>query len=293
MGNLRNAASGRAMDEELLRARWAGLTFDNDYVFGAVLKTNLELCRRLLVSVLEVPIGQVELVTPQREISPSQRAKSVRLDAYAEDGSGRIFDIEMQRNNEIWLPKRARYYQSAMDTEQLDKGVGYEDLPATYVIFFCTFDPFGRGLKKYTYRQACVEDGSFDPWDGATRIFLNARGTLGEVNSDLQGVLDYLAGHNEREGELVRDIESTVQQVLSSDARRSEFMKYEADLMDARRHGRVEGREQGLAEGESGAYAKLDQLAEELFKQGRADELTLALRDAEARDRLYQEFGIK
>lgn len=70
-------------------------------------------------------------------------------------------------------------------------------------------------------------------------------------------------------------------------------MKYEADLMDARRHGRVEGREQGLAEGESGAYAKLDQLAEELFKQGRADELTLALRDAEARDRLYQEFGIK
>ena len=279
-------------DEDLLKARWAGLTFDNDYIFGAVLRTNLEVCRRLLEAVLEVPINRVELVATQRDLSVSQRAKSVRLDAYVEDGSGRVFDVEMQRNNEVHLPKRARYYQSIMDTEQLDKGVGFDDLPETYVIFFCTFDPFGRGLRKYTYRQTCIEDGSTESWDETTRIFLNAKGRTGTVSEDLQGVLDYLAGHNDREGDLIKDIESTVSEVLSSEANRRDFMKYEADLMSARRSAGAEGRAEGRAEGEESAYEKMARLSTRLSEAGRSDELALAMQDSAVRERLFREFGI-
>lgn len=280
-------------DEELLKARWAGLTFDNDFMFGAVLRTNLDVCRRLLESVLEVPIDRVELVTTQKDLSVSQRAKSVRLDAYVKDGSGRVFDVEMQKNNEVQLPKRARYYQSIMDTEQLDKGMRFDDLPNTYVIFFCTFDPFGRGLRKYTYRQTCVEDGSTKPWDGTSRIFLNAKGKTGQVSEDLQGVLDYLLGHNDREGDLIKDIESTVDEVLSSETNRREFMKYEADLMDARRSAAAEGRAEGKIEGEASAYDKLGRLAAALTEAGRSDELVAAMQDSAVREKLLQEFGIE
>ena len=37
-----------------------------------------------------------------------------------------------------------------MDVSQLKPGEDYDTLPESYVIFICTFDPFGKGLYKYT-----------------------------------------------------------------------------------------------------------------------------------------------
>lgn len=291
----------RESDVEQLIARWSGLTFSNDFIFGAVLKSNLDICRRLLQCVLEVPIRRVELVAPQREISPALGAKSVRLDAYVNDDSGRVFDVEMQQSAALQLPKRARYYQAAMDTEQLDKGADYEQLPETFVIFFCTFDPFGRGLKRYTYRQACVEDCSFVPWDGTERVYLNAVGTNGTVNEELQGVLDYLSGHNEVGNDLVRDIKGAVTQVLSSEEKRRDFVNMELKLMDARRHAMAEGRREGLeagraegrAEGRNSTLDLLAKVSAELERRGRGSELSRAVAEPEYLDALCKEFDIK
>ncbi|MEE1273077.1 MAG: Rpn family recombination-promoting nuclease/putative transposase [Olegusella sp.] len=320
-------------DKEACEAMWPGLTFRDDYVFGAVLKSNLDVTRRLLECVLEIPIERVAVVTPQRASYPSQRAKSVRLDAYVQDGSGHVFDVEMQNYASQQLTKRARYYQSVMDTEQLDRGISYLDLPDTFVIFFCDSDPFGRGLKRYTYRQSCVEDGSFVPWDGSQKVYLNARGTQGEVNKELQAVLDYLAGHTIGEESLVRDIENTVAEVLSSEERRREFVDMQTKMMDEHRMGHDEGHEEGLAEGleqgikqgiqqgieqgiqqgieqgiqqgiEQGiqqgeergrteAVRKISQLAEALASADRQDELTAALADQNLLDALCKEFDIQ
>ena len=250
-------------------ALWPGLTFRDDYVFGAVLKSNLDVTRRLLECILELPIEKVSVVTPQRTSSPSRAAKSVRLDAYVRDGSGRVFDVEMQNYASRQLVKRARYYQSVMDTEQLDQGTSYLDLPDTFVIFFCDSDPFGRGLKRYTYRQACVEDGSFAPWDGSQKVYLNARGTTGEVNNELQAVLDYLAGHTRSDDNLVRDIERSVTEVLSSEERRREFVDMQTKMMDEHRMGHEEGLEEGLEQGlAEGLERGLKQGIEQGFEQG-------------------------
>lgn len=295
----------RESDIEQLNARWAGLTFANDFVFGAVLKSNLDICRRLLQCVLEIPIQRVELVAPRRSISPALGAKSIRLDAYVNDDSGRVFDVEMQQSTALQLPKRARYYQAAMDTEQLDKGADYEQLPETFVIFFCTFDPFGRGLRRYTYRQACMEDGSFSPWDGTERVYLNAVGTSGSVGDELQGVLDYLSGHNEKENELVRDIKGAVTQVLSSEDKRRDFVNMELKLMDARRHAMAEGRKEGLEEGRAAGLAEgraegrndtlsmLAKVSAELEKRGRESELARAIAEPDFLEALCREFGIE
>ena len=296
-------------NREQAEALWPSLGFSNDYIFGAVLKSNPDLCRRLLECVLDIPIRKVVIVTPQRESSPSLQAKSVRLDAYVGDDSGRVFDVEMQRYEARHLVKRARYYQAVMDTEQLDKGTDYQDLPDAFVIFFCTFDPFGRGLKRYTYRQACKEDGSFAPWDGSERVYLNTTGTRGDISDDLQSVLDYIAGHNNTENALVSDIEHAVTDVLSSEERRREFVDMQLRMQDEHRLGHEEGfaighaegleqglekgLEQGLEQGRADTLALLSRLSQALAEANRSDELPKALADSDYLDALCKEFGIK
>lgn len=39
----------------------------------------------------------------------------------------------------------------------LPTGVHYKELPETYIIFICTYDPFGKGLYKYTFDTKCNE----------------------------------------------------------------------------------------------------------------------------------------
>ena len=291
-----------------LEERWEELTFENDFVFGAVLQSDLDLCRRVLETVLDMPIDHVDLVEAQRSIAAAPDAKAVRFDVYAADGSGAVYDIEMQRVNGPDLARRARYYQSMLDTEQLDKGAEYSELPDTYIIFFCTFDPFRRGLRRYTFRQTCQEDSSVKTRDGATRIFLNAFGERGEVSGELSKLLRYVGGVYHSDEGLVGDIEASVRKVLSSEELRREFvmlgLKYAADRADARREGReegraegleegrAEGREEGRAEGREEAFARLAALRDALDEAGRSFELIPALGNADALEALFREFDI-
>ena len=57
------------------------------------------------------------------------------------------------------------------------------------MIFICTYDPFGKGRKVYTLENRCIEDTSIALGDEATKIILNAKGTVGEVNEELGNVL--------------------------------------------------------------------------------------------------------
>ena len=55
-----------------------------------------------------------------------------------------VLMCERQVKKKSALGKRSRYYQSQMDMEMLLSGSEYEELPNTYVIFICDFDPFGE-----------------------------------------------------------------------------------------------------------------------------------------------------
>ena len=87
-------------------------------------------------------------------------SKGVRFDVYTKD-ENRIFDIEIQTTNQKNLPKRARYYQSVIDMDNLSHGEKYSQLKESYVIFLCLFDPFGEKLPMYFFENTCLEkDGS-------------------------------------------------------------------------------------------------------------------------------------
>ena len=65
--------------------------------------------------------------------------------------------------------------------ELLSTGINYEQLPESYVIFICDFDPIGLGKYKYTRRQVIEEDLTYTHDDGSYTVFLSTVGLIKNV----------------------------------------------------------------------------------------------------------------
>ncbi len=149
-------------------------------------------CKGLLERVLEIPIDRVD-VSKEKSIVYHPEYKGVRLDVYAKDEKQTRYNVEMQVERKPALGKRSRYYQSQMDMEMLLTGEDYTELPNTYVIFICDFDPFGKDKYRYTFRTTCQESENVDLEDGRTTVFLNTRGkNESEVPGELVTFLQYM-----------------------------------------------------------------------------------------------------
>ena len=127
------------------------LTIKDNFMFGAVMCDENN-CRRLLELVLGFPIERVE-VSKEKSMIYHPEYKGVRLDVYAKDENHTHYNVEMQAVAHAALGKRARYYHSQMDMDLLVSGKEYVELPNTYIIFICDFDPFGLGKYRYTFRE--------------------------------------------------------------------------------------------------------------------------------------------
>lgn len=85
-----------------------------------------------------------------------------------------------------------------MDVASIPPGADFNDLKASYVIFICSFDPFGEGLYQYTFENLCKETG-IPLEDGTTKIFLNMQGRRVEgVSTELINFLQYIEESTEQ-----------------------------------------------------------------------------------------------
>ena len=150
------------------------LTLKDNFMFGAVMSEEAN-CKRLLELILGFPIARIE-VSKERSITYHPEYKGVRLDVYAADENNTRYNVEMQAAAETSLGKRSRYYHSQIDMELLQSGSSYSDLPDSYVIFICDFDPFGERKYRYSFIPSCQECPSARLKDGSCTIFLNTRG---------------------------------------------------------------------------------------------------------------------
>ena len=131
-----------------MRKSFDALTIADDYMFCAVMQ-DPALCKKLLNFVLEDSVGTITEVSYQTTFEGGS-SKGIRLDIWAGDERGKLYDIEMQTTDQKNLAKRLRYYQSAIDVGTLNKGWDYDNLPDIFIIFFCTFDYVNAGLPVYT-----------------------------------------------------------------------------------------------------------------------------------------------
>ena len=98
--------------------------------------------------------------------------RSVRLDILAEDESGKIYNIEIQRADKGADPRRARYNLAMLDSHALKRKSNFADLPETYIIFITENDYFGLGNPLYEVQKEIK--GTALPFDdGAHTIYVN------------------------------------------------------------------------------------------------------------------------
>ena len=221
------------------------LTIKDNFMFGAVMMDEGN-CKGLLERVLQIPIDRVE-ISKEKSIVYHPEYKGVRLDVYVKDEKQTRYNLEMQVEKKPALGKRSRYYQSQMDMEMLLSGEDYAELPNTYVIFICDFDPFGEGKYRYTLRMKCEESAEVKFVDGRTIVFLNTHGkNESEVPKELVTLLNYIredveGSEREFHDSYVERLQKFIREVKADREMEERFMIFEEMLKDERAEGRVEG----------------------------------------------------
>lgn len=233
------------------RTQFKELTISNAFLFSAVMADE-EICRRVIELALGIPIAKVHVCT-EKTMAYHPEYHGIRLDVYAADEKRSRFNIEMQVVFQRYLPKRSRYYHSQLDMDALCTGETYENLPDTYVIFICDFDPFGKGLYRYTCRTKCEEE-NFAVDDGIKTIYLNARGqNSDDVPSELVNFLQYVrASWQESEADFqdsfVRCLQEKVKSIKADRSMEERYMLLEEMMRNERKEGLEKGRLSGIAE---------------------------------------------
>lgn len=235
---------------------WEELTISDNFLFQKVMR-NRRICKLLIEKLLGIKVKKITYPTTEKVIEESPTQKGIRLDLYVETDDGTIIDIEMQTADKSlgWLPKRTRYYQAMIDLNVLGKGKDYIELKKSFVIFICTFDPFpGNNRNMYTFTNLCHEQDGLELGDGATKVFLNTKGTVGEVDGDIDKFLAYVDG-KAAEGEFTQDIAAEVERIKQHNETKVEYMTLMMELKEQRREGRDEGIESAREESALAMFA--------------------------------------
>ncbi len=235
------------LSQEEIGAVYETLDIIDDFMFGKVMQdenNSIELLERLTGNHIE----SVKTVVNQKVVKVTNDSKGVRYDIYVEDNRGIMYDTEMQKyasdKKAESLPKRARFYQGLMDLNALSKGEEYAELKESYVIFICTFDPFGKSLCCYEFESICKECDNLLLDDKRKILFFNTRGTIKNVSKEAADLLEYM---NTRQAtdEFTRHLADEVLKARQNKEWMVEYMKTWVHDLDVRNEGRAEGREEG------------------------------------------------
>jgi len=276
--------------KEFKEIDWDSMTFANNYVFLEVMN-NKRRCQFLIEKVLHIPIKKVLHIAAERHTSsPRLSSKSIRLDVYVETLDGIVIDIEMQvtgKGSTVYkdkddtqvareLPLRTRYYQSLISMDMLRRGMDYPELRKSYVVFICTFDPYGKGLPVYHFTYRCREDDTLEMGDMTENIFLNAKAADKTEDKELSAFLRYVHS-GLAQSAFTQEIDNATKRVKNDTKWRERIVTWEMDLriMEKRflEKGREEGREK-MAQILREKYGMPESEIEELKKEAAARETT-------------------
>lgn len=238
---------------------------DDDFM-RCLFKDNIplaELVLRILTNKKDLIITECET---QKDMKRLVGARSICLDAYGTDSSGKRFDLEIQRQEKGADPHRARYHSSVLDVENLNAGQEFKELPDTYIIFIIEKDFYEQGEPVYPIERINLATGkSFE--DGEHILY---------VNGEYRGESDI--------GKLMHDFNCTKADEMNFElmAARTRYLKENPKgvqemckvMEDMRKESLEEGKEIGRREGKiegafdiarkmlsAGKYA-LDEIAE-------------------------------
>ena len=238
--------------------------FSTQLMFAKVMEDR-ELCRDMLRIIF--PDRKVkDIIVHKRETSVSEatvitgmESKSIRLDVLFEDERG-WYDIEMQVENRENLPKRSRYYGSAIDVNKLKKGRDYNELKPTYIIFICMYDEMKIDEPVYSFRMFDEKYG-IPLNDERYTVILNASCSTGKVPERFRALFEYLkTGEVAGEDDFIEKIDARVREFqddeeikhmmsVEDEMRLVYERKLERELKEGLEKGLDQAKKQGLEQG--------------------------------------------
>lgn len=160
-------------DENVSDEKWAEirlLTLMNDDFMSLALENDIPCVEEMLRVVLKKDDLCVTEAVTQRYFEGFTR--SVRLDIYAKDSQGTLYNIEIQQADEGADPRRPRFHGAMMDAHALKAGEDFKKLPERYVIFITRNDVLK--LRRLIYTIHKYIDGDLLPFDdGSHIIYIN------------------------------------------------------------------------------------------------------------------------
>lgn len=224
---------------------------------------------------LEDEIELLNRPQTEKELRVSPQLRQVRLDVVGMDSKQKLYYTEMQKRDTKNLVRRSRYYQAQLDVSLLEPGcIDFNRLNDTCFILIAPFDIFGKGLYRYTFEGTCRECPELKLQDGATRVFINTRGTNGEAFS--QEFLDFMTYLTETTGQnaensnsdRIRTIHKNVCRIKDSEKMGVKYMQTWEEKILIRQAGKEEGRVEGKIESRRediiSLLEELGELSEEL-----------------------------
>lgn len=144
---------------------------DDDF-FSEALDGKVETVEFILQVVLERDDLKVIETKAQVEYKSATK-RSIRLDIKALDRENERFNLEIQRAEEGSGSKRARFHGSMIDRDLLEKGMDFDDLPESYVIFITEDDKYGCGEPLYHIERTIEEKEHVLFDDGLHILYVN------------------------------------------------------------------------------------------------------------------------
>ena len=244
---------------------WDTVTIKNNFLFQETLR-NEKICKDFLNRILHIQVKTIRYLETEKTMTAQLRSKNSRLDVYVEDKNGNVSDIEMQvtgKKSVLYqdvdketvireLPLRVRYYQNLIGTNMLRKGMHYRELKKAYVIFVCTFDPFGAGLPVYHFTYRCKEKTGLQMGDLTENIFLNVKAADKAKDKELAAFLRYV-GKQIVATDFTKELDKEAMRIRNNEDWRLRIMTLDMEIQDMKRRialkERKKGEKKGKAEG--------------------------------------------
>ena len=231
-------------DKVTVKGKTETINFDeigitNDFMFGTVFRDK-EKCKELLQRILKIKLAEIEVVEPQKVMKTTLIGKGIRIDIYAKDSEGNVYDIEMQTTEETDLHLRTRYYHSEMDSYQIRAGQKYFNLKQSVVIFICTFDPFADDRSIYTFESVCIENKDLVLADKRRTYFVNIKGNREGISEDTTKLLDYFKTGQPTDS-YTESIQNEVELIRDDNDWRENYMTIEMKMDQRYEQGKNEG----------------------------------------------------
>ena len=229
------------------------------FLFSELIE-NAEAYKIILEIILEKEINFKGEPIAENEKRKELLGKIARLDVCAIGDDDRVYNAEVQKENENNMHKRMRYYGALMTSKLLPEGtIDYNRLSDLCMIVIAGFDMGGEGKYRYTVRRMYEGYPDKEVYDGEVILYLNTKGkdTAG-VSNELIAMLEYFEETTDDKAlssgyERIIRLNEIVSSIKANDEIGVKYMNaYEErmhDIQEAREQGEKTGEERGRTEG--------------------------------------------